>query len=148
MRLNEISGGDKWYRCRIRVDVNGATNIVNTRICCDSRSGLIALLSKTYGRNNILSCNEISDLLGEKIYGAPKARTLHHNTMNRRPLSANQLQIKSMEDKARTGAASGDVSGASVARAQVAVKKAQNKKNAAQQDYTKKAMKLSSIQSR
>jgi hypothetical protein len=145
MRINEISGGDKWYRCRVRVEVDGTSSVVNIRICCDSRSGLMAILARAYGKRNVLACNEISGVLSEKIHGAPKARILHHDAMNRRPYSPPELKVKSLEKKARDSKASGDTDGAAEARAQVALQKAQNKKNAAQLDYTKKATKLSNV---
>lgn len=145
MRANEIFGQMKWFRCRVRVVLDGFSSVVNTLMTADTRSGVIAILSELYGRKNVLSCNEISGVLSEKSYGAPNMKTLHHDTMSRRPYSSEQLQVKAVEKKARDAKASGDTALAAQAKAQVAVTKAQQKKNKAQQDYTRKAMKLSSL---
>lgn len=90
--------------------------------------------------------NEITgedEVLNEKSYGAPKTHVKGHEVMSRRPFTPEQLQVKSLEKKARDEVASGDVNGAIKAKAEVALKKAQIKKNKAQQDYTNKAQKLS-----
>lgn len=143
MKINEITGRGRWFECRVRVVGDGINLMTTTLINSDSRSGAMAMMMKVYGKNNIVSCNEISDVLSEKSYGAPKARTLHHDTMKRRPFTAQQLQVKSLEKKARDKVESGDVPGAAQARAEVALKKAQIKKNKAEQDYTNKSMRLS-----
>jgi hypothetical protein len=142
MKINEITGMGKWFQCRIRVVCDGANVVVTSLVNCDSRNGLLVMLAKIYGKSNVLSCNEISDVLSEKSHGAPKARTLHHDTMERRPFTAQQLQVKSLEKKARDKVDSGDGPGAAQARAEVELKKAQIKKNSAQQDYAKKAHKV------
>jgi hypothetical protein len=143
MKINEIIGRGRWYECRVRIVCDGINVTVTSLVNGDSRSGVVAMLAKLYGKNNVLSCNEISEVLSEKALGAPKARTLHHDVMKRRPYTAQQLQVKSLEKKARDEVDSGDVPGAAQARAEVALKKAQIRKSKAQQDYTNKAMNLS-----
>jgi hypothetical protein len=145
MKINEIAGRGRWFECRIRVVSDGINLMTTTIINSDSRTGAMAMLMKIYGKNNVVSCNEISDVLSEKSHGAPKAKTLHHDTMNGRPFTAQQLQVKSLEKKAKDKVESDDVPGATQARAEVALKKAQIKKNKAQQDYTNKAHKLTMV---
>jgi hypothetical protein len=142
MKLNEITGRGKWYECRVRVVGDGHNLVLRTVVNGDSRSGVIAMMIKLYGRNNLLSCNEINDFLNEKSYGATTTRVKGHDVMNRRPFSPEQLQVKSLEKKARDKANSGDVNGSAQAKAEVALKKAQIKKNKAEKDYTAKAHKL------
>lgn len=156
MRLNEITGIGRWYVCRVRIVGDGLNLVFNTVVNGDSRTGVMAMMMKLYGRNNVLSCNEITestnevvefcneigDVLSEKSYGAPKTRVKGHETMSRRPYTADQLQVKSLEKKARDKVNSGDVNGSVQAKAEVALKKAQIKRNKAQQDYTNKAHKV------
>lgn len=157
MRLNEITGIGRWYVCRVRIVGDGLNVVCSTVVNADSRAGVMAMMMKLYGRNNVVSCNEItgstneddelgneiSDVLSEKSYGAPKTRVKGHETMSRRPFTAQQLQVKSLEKKTRDKVNDGDVPGAAQARAEVALKKAQIKKNKAEQDYTNKSMRLS-----
>lgn len=157
MKINEITMPGRWYECRVRIVNDGLNVITNTVVNGDTRSGVLAMMMKLYGRNNVVSVNEISgtnedvewsnneisDVLSEKSYGAPNTKVKGHDTMNRRPFTPEQLQVKSLEKKARDEVKSGDVPGSVQAKAQVALKKAQIKKNKAQQDYTNKAMNLS-----
>lgn len=140
MRANEIFGQMKWFRCRVRVVLDGFSSVVNTLMTADTRSGVIAILSELYGRRNVLSCNEISGVLSEKSYEAPKTSTLNNESVRSGPYSPEQLQVKAAEKKAQDDAAR-----AAQSKAQVAVTKAQQKKNKAQQEYTNKAMKLSRL---
>lgn len=159
MKINEITDRGHWYECRVRIVVDGLNVMFTTFVNGDTRSGVMAMLTKLYGRNNVMSCNEISvtkedvecsdneicDVLSEKSYGAPKTKVKGHETMNRRPFTPDQLQVKALEKKVRDEVKRGDVLGGIRARAEVTLKKAQIKKNNAQQDYTNKATNLSRV---
>lgn len=161
MKINEIRGPGRWYECRVRVVVDGLNVMFTTVVNGDTRTGVTAMMMKLYGKQNVMSVNEISDtnedvewsnneicdVLSEKSYGAPKTRVKGHETMNRRPFTPEQLQVKSLEKKARDEVKSGDVQGSAQTKAEVSLKKAQIKKNKAQQDYTNKSNKLSQIRS-
>ena len=157
MKINEIRAPGRWYECLVRIVIDGLNVMFKTVVNGDTRTGVMAMMMKLYGKQNVMSineisgsnnedvelCNEISDVLNEKSYGAPKTRVKGHETMNRRPFTPEQLQVKSLEQKARDKVKSGDVPGSVQAKAEVALKKAQIKKTKAQQDYTNKATKLS-----
>lgn len=156
MRINEITGPGRNYECRVRIISDGLNVVFTTVVNGDSRTGVLAMLYKLYGRNNVMACNEIVgstnedddlcneiDVLSEKSYGAPNVKVKGHEAMSRKPYTSDQLQVKSLEKKARDEVASGDVNGSVQAKAEVAVKKAQVKRNKAQQDLTNKAHKLS-----
>lgn len=159
MKLNEIIGPGRWYECRVRIVVDGLNLMTTTVVNGDTRSGVMAMMMKLYGKNNVMSVNEISglnedvelsneiDVLNEKSYGAPNMKVKGHDTMSRRPFTPEQLQVKYLEKRARDEVASGDVPGSVQAKAEVAVKKAQIKKDKAMKDYTKKATKLSQSRS-
>jgi hypothetical protein len=100
----------------------------------------VLMLQRLYGKNNVLSVNEIT-ALNEKAYGATKNKQV----MKGRPYSADEMSVKSIEKKARDKRAAGDVSGAAVAKQEVAVQRAQIKKSNAAKDYTNKAHRLTML---
>jgi hypothetical protein len=139
VRINEITGNWKYYACRVRV-VGEMSLVVSTIVMSDSRMGAVLMLQRLYGKNNVLSVNEIT-ALNEKAYGATKNKQV----MKGRPYSSDQLAVKSIEKKARDKRAAGDVSGAAVAKQEVAVQRAQIKKGNAAKDYTNKAHRLTML---
>lgn len=141
MRINEITGDWKYYACRVRV-VGDMSLVVSTVVMTDSRMAAVLMLQRLYGKNNVLSVNEITaTALNEKAYGATKNKQV----MKGRPYSSDELSVKSIEKKARDKRAAGDVSGAAVAKQEVAVQRAQIKKRNAANDYTNKAHRLTML---
>jgi hypothetical protein len=139
MKINEITGNWKYYACRVRV-VGDMSLVVSTVVMTDSRMAAVLMLQRLYGKNNVLSVNEIT-ALNEKAYGATKNKQV----MKGRPYSADEMSVKSIEKKARDKRAAGDVSGAAVAKQEVAVQRAQIKKSNAAKDYTNKAHRLTML---
>ena len=93
MRINEIFGNTHWYECRVRVVGDGLNVTVTTVVNGNTRTGVLAILMKIFGRNNVLSCNEINSVLNEKSFGAPNTAV--------GPLSADQLRLKALQDQKR-----------------------------------------------
>jgi hypothetical protein len=81
-----------------------------------------------------MKINEIIQNINEKSYGASKT--------NIKTLTSDQLQVQALEKKLRGEVASGDVCGSARVKAEVAHKKAQIKRNKAQQDLNTKAHNL------
>jgi hypothetical protein len=133
VRINEIINSVKWWRGRVRVSGITAT----THIEADSRSEALALLRAAYGKSSVVSCEAVPALT-EKAYGASNGKQV----MDRRPYSSPELQVREKEQKARVARASGDWKSNSVAKAEVALKRAQIARDRANQVYTDRSHKV------
>ena len=136
MKINEIISPVRLHECRVRIWIDGVSVMFSTIINWEKRSDVISVMTKLYGADNVLWCNEISDLLIEKSYGGATSN---------KPPTPEQLQVKYLEKRASDKADSGDVVGSAEAKAQLAVQKAQIQKNKAQKNYTNKAHNLTMI---
>jgi hypothetical protein len=59
MRSSEFTGITKWYDCRIRVVNTGRNVVFNTTVSGDSRTGVMAMMIRLFGKNYVIYCNEL-----------------------------------------------------------------------------------------
>lgn len=59
MRSSEFAGPNRWFDCRIRVVGTGMNVIFNTTVCGNSRTGVMAMMIKLFGKSNVIYCNEL-----------------------------------------------------------------------------------------
>ena len=92
MKVNEVIGSTclKNYLARVRCVVDGmGAATASIQIRCDGPSQARYLLSRVYGRNNVLSIQEITN---DSITEAGGLIA---------PLTAQELQVKSLTDKSK-----------------------------------------------
>ena len=90
MKINEIVGGDlKSFVAVVRCDIEGmGSSISRIQIRCDGQNQARYLLTRCYGRGNVLSIQQSVD------EGLGVIKPI-------KPLTLDQLQVKGLEDQAK-----------------------------------------------
>jgi hypothetical protein len=88
MKINEFTNPLKSYMATIRVVINNNTSTCRTRIDAENSNQALLLLTRMYGVGNVIN---LTQLMSED----------HEVTEATKTLNPQELQVKSMSDKAK-----------------------------------------------